>query len=357
MEHISGISVILPSYNPGMEIMSVIQRVIHQGFSDIIVINDGSREEITPIFDEMAKIDGCTVLRHNENLGKGAALKTGMSFFLENRPDGLGIITIDDDGQHLPEDVKLCAETMASSGSLVLGARNFQSSSVPFKSRIGNRLSAKLFSASVGLELTDCQTGLRAIPKEFLNTFVNVSGDRFEYETNMLIAAKKERINITEVPINTVYIDGNNNTHFNPIKDSILIMFQFIKYIQSSLISCAIDLLCFYTLLNLLGSHSVSGSWNVIFISTVTARVLSSVFNYFFNKNFVFKYSGNGVFKTVLKYYILCGLSVVLSGNLTAALSYLFGVNIAVIITLIKIIVDVGLFIMNYLVQRKWVFK
>ena len=357
MEHINGISVILPSYNPSTEIMSVIQRVIRQGFSDIIVINDGSTDEISPIFDEAAKIDGCTVLHHNENKGKGAALKTGMAYFMENRPDGRGIITIDDDGQHLPEDVKLCAEAMTDSGAFVLGSRDFQKPSVPFKSRFGNKLTAKLFSASVGLDLSDSQTGLRAIPKKFLNTLINVPGDRFEYETNMLITAKKEHFNITEVPISTVYIDGNKRTHFNPLKDSLKIIFQFVKYAQSSLISCAIDLLCFYTLLNLLSSHSLSGSWNVIFISTVSARVLSSVFNFFFNKNFVFKYSGTSVFKKAVKYYLLCGTSMLLSGNITAVLSYLFNANAAALITLIKIIVDIGLFVMNYFVQRKWVFK
>jgi len=357
MGQLNEISVILPSYNPSMEIMSVIQRVIQQGFSDIIVINDGSMDEISPIFDEAAKIDGCTVLHHNENMGKGAALKTGMAYFMENRPDGRGIITIDDDGQHLPEDVKLCAEAMADSGTFVLGARDFQKQSVPFKSRFGNQFTAKLFSAGVGLDLTDSQTGLRAIPKEFLSTLINVPGERFEYETNMLITAKKERFNITEVPINTVYIDGNKKTHFNPIKDSLKIIFQFIKYAESSLISCAIDLLCFYSFLNLLGSHSLSGSWNVIFLSTAAARVLSSAFNFFFNKNFVFKYSGKSLFKTVLKYYILCGVSMVLSGNLTAVLSYLTGANAAIFITLIKITVDIGLFIMNYYIQKKWVFK
>jgi len=357
MEQINGISVILPSYNPGIEIMSVIQRVIQQGFSDIIVINDGSVDETSPIFDEAAKIDGCTVLHHNENMGKGAALKTGMAYFMENRPQGRGIITIDDDGQHLPEDVRLCAETMTDSGALVLGSRDFQNPSVPFKSRFGNQLTAKLFSASVGLDLTDSQTGLRAIPKELLSTFINVPGDRFEYETNMLITAKKEHFNITEVPISTVYIDGNKKTHFNPIKDSLKIIFQFVKYAQSSLISCAIDLICFYTFLKLLGSHSLSGSWNVIFLSTAAARIISSAFNFFFNKNYVFKYSGNSVFNTALKYYILCAVSMILSGNLTAVLSYVIHANAAVFITLIKIIVDIGLFIMNYHVQRKWVFK
>jgi len=357
MEQLNRVSVILPSYNPSMEIISVIQRVINQGFSDVIIINDGSKNEISYIFDEAAKIEGCTVLRHNENRGKGAALKTGMAYFLENRPEGLGIITIDDDGQHLPEDISMCAKAMAESGGFVLGARDFNNPSVPFKSRIGNKLSAKLFSASVNLDLADCQTGLRAIPKKLLNSFVNVSGDRFEYETNMLITAKKEGFSITEIPINTVYINGNKSTHFRPIKDSLKIIFQFIKYAQGSLISCVIDLLFFYLFLNLLNRYSISGNWNVILISTVASRVLSSAFNFFFNKNFVFKYSGKSVFKAALKYYTLCCVSMILSGNLVAVISYIFSVNSAVLVTLIKMAVDVGLFIMNYIIQRKWVFK
>jgi len=357
MGQLNRVSVVLPSYNPGAQIISVIQRVINQGFSDVIIINDGSKDEISPLFDEAAKIDGCTVLRHNENMGKGAALKTGMAYFLENRPDSLGIITIDDDGQHLPEDVKLCAETMTESGDFVLGARNFNESSVPLKSRIGNKLSAKIFSASIGLDLADCQTGLRAIPKNFLNTFINVSGDRFEYETNMLIAAKKERFSITEVPISTVYIDGNKNTHFKPVRDSLKIMFQFVKYAQSSLISCAVDLLAFFIFLNLLSRHLFFSSWNIIFFSTVMARLISSALNFLLNKNIVFKYSGKSVYKAVLKYYLLCVVSMLLSGNLTAVLSYAFNISAAAVVTLIKVVVDIGLFVMNYYVQRKWVFK
>ena len=357
MEPISDVSVLLPSYNPGMEIISVIQRVMQQGFTDLIVINDGSADEFSSIFNEAEKIDGCTVLHHAENTGKGAALKTGMGYFLENRPEGLGVVTIDDDGQHLPEDVRLCAQTMALSGAFVLGVRDFNNPSVPFKSRIGNRLSAKLFSMSVGLELADCQTGLRAIPKKYISIFLTVSGDRFEYETSMLITAKKERIGITQVPIKTVYVDGNKNTHFNPIKDSLKIAFQFVKYAQSSLVSCFVDLICFYALVNFFSRHSLYGAWNVILYSTIIARVLSSALNFFFNKNFVFNYSGKNVYKALLKYYILCGVSMALSGNITAVLSYAFNANAAAIITLIKIIVDTGLFIMNYYIQRKWVFK
>jgi len=134
-------------------------------------------------------------------------------------------------------------------------------------------------------------------------------------------------------------------------------MFQFMKYANSSLASCAIDLVSFYTLLNLLGLHSLSGRWNAIFISTVSARILSSAFNFFFNKTLVFKLKGDDVRKTALKYYLLCGTSMALSGSFVALCSYMFVAETAPIVTAIKIIVDSGLFLMNYHVQRKWVFK
>jgi len=357
MEQLNGISVILPSYNPGKEILSVIQDIIRQGFQDIIVVNDGSRDELSPIFDETAKIGGCIVLNHDVNKGKGAALKTAMAYFLENRPDNLGVVTIDDDGQHLPEDVRLCAEAMAESGNFVLGARDFNKPSVPMKSLVGNKLSAKLFSLWVGLEITDSQTGLRAIPRKYLRALLDVPGSRFEYETNMLIAAKKNSFDISEVSINTVYLDGNKGTHFRALKDSFEIMLQFIKYAQVSLVSFVIDLICFYVMLSFLGGYSLSGGWNVIFLSTVVARLISSAFNFIFNKDYVFKYSNKSIPKAALKYYTLCAVSMALSGNFVALFSYVFRVNLTAVVAMIKIVIDTMLFVMNYYIQRKWVFK
>ena len=357
MEQLSKVSVILPSFNPGAEIMAVVKHAVCQGFGDVFVVNDGSSGEHSAIFDEVAKIGGCTVLRHDVNRGKGAALKTGMAYFLENRPDGLGVVTVDDDGQHRPEDVRLCAEAMASGDVFVLGSRDFKKPSVPAKSRIGNLLSAKLFKVWVGLDVSDSQTGLRAVPRKYVDTLLDVPGDRFEYETNMLIAAKKERFDMTEIPIDTVYVEGNKGTRFRAMTDSFAVVLQLVKYAQGSLASSFIDLASFYAFLNLLSWHPLSGNWNVIFLSTVLARVLSSVFNFFFNKNIVFRHKGKGTVKAALRYYALCGASMALSGSIVALSSYILLAGTARFVTLVKVVVDSVLFFMNYHVQRKWVFK
>ena len=288
MVPINRISVIIPSYNPSEKLTEVVQSVVNQGFSDIILIDDGSKGESASVFDRTLQIDGCTVLRHEVNKGKGAALKTGMAYFLLNRPDGTGLITIDDDGQHLATDVRNCAEFMQKNGVITLGARNLKNSGVPLKSRFGNGFATLAFRLGVGLNISDTQTGLRAIPRGYIETFLNISGNRFEYETNMLITIKKLRLEIAEVPITTVYTDKNKNTRFKVLKDSLVIYFQFIKYSVSSMLSAFIDVSCFYLLLMLIGGVLNQSHWVTVTISAFIARGISSMFNFLFNKNIVF---------------------------------------------------------------------
>jgi glycosyltransferase involved in cell wall biosynthesis len=355
MAQISAVSVILPSYNPTEQILTVIRDVISQGFADIIVINDGSGDESFPVFDAVDELSGCTVLTHDVNRGKGAALKTGMAYYLENRPDGIGVVTIDDDGQHLPEDIRLCAEALCEKDAFVLGVRDFSSPEVPSKSRIGNKLAASAFRVGIGLDISDTQTGLRAIPGNYIETLLYIDGSRFEYETNVLVAAKKHSFRIAEVPIHTVYLDGNKGTHYRPLADSFMIFLQFAKYSLGSLISFGIDLLGFYLLLKLLGGHLPE--WAAIFLCTLTARAVSSVFNFFFNKNVVFKRKGINAHRAVLRYILLCCAVLVLSSQLVALISRLATVVLPLAVTLIKIAVDAVLFAANYFIQKKWVYK
>ena len=356
MEQLHRISIILPSYNPTAGILAVIQHVIKQGFNDVIVVDDGSKGALSPIFDDVAKIPCCTVLKHDVNRGKGAALKTGMAFFRETRPDSIGIITIDDDGQHLPEDIKRCALAMAESGAIVLGARDFRAPGVPLKSRIGNRLTAWLFRIWIHLDISDTQTGLRAIPGKCIDALIVTEGDRFEYETNMLITAKKERFIIAEVPISTVYIDGNKNTHFRAFADSFGVIAQLAKYALSSILSFGVDLVSFYALVNLLGGYLHTDRGNVIFFSTIIARALSSSVNFLLNKNIVFRSAVKDLRKAALKYYTLCGASVILSGFLVSLLVGAASIQSAFFTTLVKVAADSLLFIMNYHIQKKWVY-
>ena len=353
---IEKVSVILPSYNPTEKILEVIQNVIKQGFCDVIVINDGSRAEKAPIFDEISKVGGCIVLTHEANKGKGAGLKTGFKFFMENRQGGLGVVTIDDDGQHLPDDIRRCAEAMLESEAFVLGVRDFTKPEVPARSRAGNTATAAALRLLVGLDISDTQTGLRAIPAKYIGSLCRVLGNRFEYETNALLTAKKERFSIRQVPIETVYFE-DHKSHYRTFKDSVAIIKQISKYSISSIISCGIDVLGFFLLMNLFGSYSAFRQWTVILISTFIARIVSSTFNFIFNREIVFKYSGKSVKKPVLKYCALCAVSLLLSSQLVALIAATPFINTPLSITFIKIAVDAGLFILNYFAQKKWVYR
>ena len=226
---ISKVSVILPSYNPPERMLDVIKSVIGEGFTDVIVINDGSGKDALPVFSEAEKISGCTVLHHEANKGKGAGIKTGMAYFMGNRPLGIGVVTIDDDGQHLPEDIRRCAETMAESGTFVLGVRDFDDPDVPKRSLIGNKLTILALRLVTGFYFTDTQTGLRAAPREYIEALLGIAGNRFEYETNVLILSKKEGIQVTEVPIKTVYPEGGRPSHYRTFADSFKIVKIIIK--------------------------------------------------------------------------------------------------------------------------------
>ena len=350
------VSVILPSYNPSEKILEVVKNVIDHGFSDVIVINDGSRDASAPIFEAVSKIDGCTVLTHEVNRGKGAGLKTGFKFFRENRRDGVGVVTIDDDGQHLAEDIRSCAEAMIKSDEFILGGRDFSRPDVPARSRAGNLTTSAVLRVLIGLEIKDTQTGLRAIPAKYIDTLLLVRGNRFEYETNMLLAAKKAHFNITEIPIETVYLD-DHTSHYRTFKDSFMIIKQISAYSISSIISCGIDVLGFFLLINMFGAFFTLSQWTTIILATFIARLASSTFNFMFNKSVVFKYSGKSAKQPVLKYCVLCVISLLLSSQIVALITAGPLFNTAFSITLIKVIVDAGLFLVNYIAQRKWVYR
>ena len=214
------VSVILPSYKPDDKMVSCVKSLKEAGFEDIIVVDDGGGEEYNRFFDEVRNIAGCTVLVHPQNRGKGAALKTAFSWYCENR-DGSGVITVDGDGQHRPEDIHACAKKLCENDCVVLGARDFSSDIVPARSAFGNKFSCAFFRLFVGIKLSDTQTGLRAIPSRYLCDMCKVKGDRYEYETNMLLYMHKNAIPFEEVTINTIYIDDNESSHFRPVRDSI----------------------------------------------------------------------------------------------------------------------------------------
>lgn len=343
---------IVPTLEPNTAFIKVVCNY-KKHFNKIIVVDDGSGEEYRNIFKEISDM-GVVVLTHALNYGKGRALKTAFNYVLNNYKDVVGVITVDSDGQHLVKDALKCSDALINSeNKLVLGSRNFDEDNVPLKSRIGNKLTRSLFKILCGISISDTQTGLRAIAINDIKTFLYTKGERFEYETNMLLDAKKYNIKFEEVPIETVYLNENKGTHFNPLRDSVEIYKVFIKYLFVSLSSFLVDILFFMLFLNILSLFSdFSFIMYKIIASTVCARIVSSLYNYLLNRKFVFEQHDSKSF--IIKYYILVIIQMGISGLSVALLSKVFSSKI---IVLLKIIVDILIFIANYYIQREWVFN
>lgn len=146
------------------------------------MVDDGSGEEYKQVFDRIGDI--CIVLRHAENLGKGAAIKTALSYIKRELWDNKLIGIMDCDGQHLPEDMqKLFQYAMAHRKALVLGVRTV-GKEMPLKSRLGNQITRGIYRLVSGVEVSDTQTGLRAFDLELAEKFLSVEGERYEYEMN-----------------------------------------------------------------------------------------------------------------------------------------------------------------------------
>ena len=116
------VTIVIPSYKPDEKLISTVRGVREAGFSDVVVVDDGGGEKYSEYFKRVESEFGCTVLTHEINRGKGAALKTAFKYYIENRPNSVGLVTADADGQHLPSDMVAVAEQMTSTESIVLDA-------------------------------------------------------------------------------------------------------------------------------------------------------------------------------------------------------------------------------------------
>jgi len=341
--------IVIPAYQPDEKIMSEFMVEVKENFEHIVIVNDGSGDEYDNFFKRL-KEDGYDVLTHSVNLGKGRALKTAINHVLNAYPDAIGMVTADCDGQHIVKDIKnVVAKLKENPNTLVIGSRNFDEEQVPLRSKFGNKMTRGIFAAFVGIKITDTQSGLRAFGKDIMKTFVRVAGERYEYETNMLIECKEKDIKIEEVVISTVYIQNNALSHFNPIKDSIIIYKLFFKFIVAAFSSFLIDIGIFSVLVCLLPDFHC-GVVTKIVVATVIARVISSLYNYFVNSKMVFKKANK---KSIINYYILVLVQMFVSAFAVSSIFDCLGGSA----TFIKLLVDTVIFVINFYLQREWVFK
>ena len=358
--------VLIPSLSPDERLPAYVKELLAADFGLILVVDDGSSKEYQPIFEEIAGWDGCAVTHHEVNRGKGAALRTGFEY-IKAHTALEGVITADSDGQHTVTDTAKLAEKLGGSkAELLLGSRDFSrhSTQVPPKSRLGNRITSGVFALLYGNWLPDTQTGLRGMGRAMLKDCLEITGDRFEYEMNQLIWCSRHHIPMTVVPIETVYHNENQGTHFHPIRDSWriykLILGNFLRFTYASLICWLVDFILFTLIkrvpflaeleMNTPWLRALSRSAEAILLATVIARVCSATLNFILNKNMVFhirKSKG-----AVWRYIVLCIAVMLVSGITVSALHALLGINSSVI----KLVVDLILFVVNYRIQRNWVF-
>ena len=343
--------IVIPSYEPDEKLTRLLGKLKAAGFANIVLVDDGSGAAYGHFFEEAEKGYACRVLRHAVNQGKGRALKTAFNFCLSEFPEAIGVITADSDGQHTPECILACAEALAGHPeALVLGCRCFDGEDVPVRSEFGNKCTRIVMKYLTGITVSDTQTGLRGIPAGFMRQLLMVAGERFEFETNMLLETKRRKVPIVEVPIQTVYIEENRTSHFNPVKDSIKIYMMFGKFLFSSLSSSVVDLVLFSVFCYFF-KQMQWGRFSYITAATVSARVLSAFYNYSLNYKVVFQ-SESSVGTSLPRYVLLAIVQMGLSAFLVSRLYPHFGGAEV----LVKVPVDVLLFFISFAVQREFVY-
>jgi glycosyltransferase involved in cell wall biosynthesis len=339
--------VIIPAYNPDEKLITLVEN-LKKTELQIVIINDGSKQECMHIFETLESKFQCKICWHAKNIGKGAALKTGIHYAAQNYPECCGYVTADADGQHTPEDILKIVDSLEKNPDhFILGTRNCLGKNIPFNSMFGNRITSFVFLLITGKRFADTQTGLRGIPRKFTKTCLSVPGNRYEYEMNLLLKMAQTDTSFISVPTNAIYFDSNRLSHFHPVRDSIIIYFDIFKFSLSSLASAITDLLLFTLFVYLLFGTGSAG----LLTATVIARLSAGVVNFLVNKQWVFQ-SNNRTTEEVLKYLTLFCCQMILSWAFVSALS-----GLPLHVTLIKILVDTALFFISYLIQKKYIFR
>ena len=352
------IALIIPAYKPSEALISLV-RGLYENNRTVVVVDDGSGDEFKPIFDAIS--DMATVIHQYPNQGKGAALKNGIQYVRDNLQDCDGIVTCDADGQHKLSDIEKVIDRLIKDGGFVIGARKF-TGKVPFRSRFGNSITKLVFLIAAGKKCSDTQTGLRAFTSDLFDKMLAIKGSRYEYEMNVLMYCAQNGIKIQEEPIETVYENNNEGSHFRAIVDSyriykIIFLNSFlIKYGLSAVFCFLLD----FGMLSLFKSvifkddfvTFLTLSLSTTVLSTLFARLISSPVNYLINRTIVFHSSADKA-TSFISYILLAGTVIIVKMFLMWLLVDVLSLYYAVA----NVFVEVVLFISNFIIQKLFIFK
>jgi putative flippase GtrA len=334
---------LIPSYEPNEQLISLVGaiRTAHHDLP-IVVVNDGSGPSYDPIFQAIAS-DKVTIVGHPHNLGKGRALKTGFAHIAATYP-GADVVCADSDGQHRSHDIMRVGNALhGRDDTIVLGARGF-SGRVPLKSRFGNGLTRLVYRVATGRSVQDTQTGLRAYPASMLPWLQAIDGDRFEYEMSVLLDAARVGYAVEEVAIDTVYLNGNASTHFRPLIDSARVYLLFVKFSLSSFAAFLLDLVLLFIFKAMFGH---------LLTAVILARVISSTANFLINRSLVFGHTHRSPLARAATRYFSLAIGIL---AVNYALLHVLYDRVGLPLLAAKLLTEVGLFVIGFHVQRRFVF-
>lgn len=214
--------VVIPCYNVASAISKIVEELKKFAF-EVIIVDDGSSDSTA----DMAFKSGATVLRNIDNCGKGASLRRGFKYALAFDYDN--IITMDGDGQHLPEEIAnfLEAKRLDPEADLILGNRMKNPTGMPFARYLTNKIMSKFISSLCSQRIPDSQSGFRLIRAGIIRD-LQLKSDNFEIESEIIIKAAKRGYKIISIPIRSVY--KNTKSQINPILDTL----RFVKFIRKA---------------------------------------------------------------------------------------------------------------------------
>ncbi len=211
------VGLVIPAFEAAPSIADVVRRSLAVSSSEqVLVVDDGSSDET----GRRAEEAGATLITHEHNLGKGAALQTGFAFWMRQAVDG--VVTLDADGQHLPEEVHKLVAAAETGADLVLGVRDHLFEEMNRLRRTSNRLSTGLISYAADYSVSDVQTGFRFYSRNLIET-VGLRESGFEAESAVFVRAARRGLDIVTTPIELGFSDGTCTSHYRPLQDSVRI--------------------------------------------------------------------------------------------------------------------------------------
>ena len=351
--------IVIPALNPPSSFPSYVENLVNEGFSRIVVVNDGSRTEKLPVFYKVRRL-GAVVIDHPQNLGQGAALRTGFRYYMDHF-QGLsdGVITLNADRYISPADAAKIASSLHNeqamgSFALVVGTRNLDGKNVSDYDYNMGGVTKLFYHMLMGVRLNDPLSGVFGIPDLRVRQCLDIGGDGYAYTTSMTMSF--EKIGFLQVPVRYAVYEADAEPSYRKIADTIRILYtifkKFIFYSITSVGASVLDVILF----GIFTSITFRGNPMAIIYGTVCARVISASVNYLMTKRFVFHFksdSAQATTKSAGAFFLLTAMQCICSALVVSAMKILLGGSAIGI----KVFVDTMLFFVSYKIQHKYIFK